>query len=534
MRLSVSLVGLLMAGCLLADDPAAWELYEQGRAAEKAGHMSQAYLLYSQAAALDPKNRSYWLRSQTVRSRAAMEAKPQPNIPQPAELDKELEEFTEAPHFDEPSPQVLADARRPLPPTELAATAGRKSFDLLGDRQELFEKMAKEWGLDCVFDSDFDKKSPIRFRLDDADYRDALHALEAATGSFIVPLSDKLFMVVQDTVQKRTAVEPTVTVLVRVPEAVTQQDFTEIIRDVQQAMAIEKLYWQTSTNTVVMRDRISKVLPAQALFEELARPRAEVAIEMRFLEVSRNDMVTYGINFPSVFSVNALTTAFHNLTSLPTSISGLLSFGAGKTLIGIGITNASMVAQMSQSSGNLLLDSVIRSVSGQKATMHVGERYPIVTAGYGTTATVAAGSYTPPPSFTFEDLGLNLTLTPLVHDSEEVSLDIDAEFKVLTGQSINGLPVISSRAIKEDVRLKFGEWAVVAGLLNNQEGHTIAGLAGLARIPGLGPLTSTHERDRSGDQVLVLLKPILLTLPPGDGGSRMFRTGSDSRPLTVF
>jgi general secretion pathway protein D len=255
---------------------------------------------------------------------------------------------------------------------------------------------------------------------------------------------------------------------------------------------------------------------------------------MQFLEVSRNDMVTYGIDFPQVFSLNALTTAFNNLTSLPTGISGLLSFGAGKTLIGIGISNASLVARMSQSSGNLLLASVVRSVSGQKATLHVGERYPIVTAGYATTATVAAGSYTPPPSFTFEDLGLNLTLTPFVHDSEEVSLDIDAEFKVLTGQSVNGLPVISNRAIKEDVRLKFGEWAVVAGLLNNQEGHTIAGLAGLARIPGLGPLTSTHEHDSSGDQVLVLLRPILLTLPPGDAGSRTFRTGPDQRPPTVF
>jgi general secretion pathway protein D len=322
-------------------------------------------------------------------------------------------------------------------------------------------------------------------------------------------------------------------VLVRVPEAVVQQDFTEIIRDVQQSMAIEKVYWQTSSNTVVMRDRISKVLPAQALFEELARPRAQVAIEMQFLEVSRNDMVTYGINFPQLFSLNTLTTAFNNLTSFPTGISGLLSFGAGKTLIGIGITNASLVAQMSQSSGNLLLDSVIRSVSGQKATLHVGERYPIVTAGYQTTTSIA-GSYTPPPSFTFEDLGLNLTLTPFVHDSEEVSLDIDAEFKVLTGQSVNGLPVISNRAIKEYVRLKFGDWAVVAGLLNNQEGHTIAGLAGLARIPGLGPLTSTHERDRSGDELLVMLRPVLLTLPPGDAGSRTFRTGPDQRPPTVF
>src|ERR1017187_4162775 len=115
-----------MAGCLLADDPAAWDLYEQGRAAEKAGHMSQAYLLYSQAAALDPKNKTYWLRSQAVRSRAAMEAKPQPIIPQPADLDQEMAELTEAPHFDEPPSQVLAEARRPLPPTELAATPGRK------------------------------------------------------------------------------------------------------------------------------------------------------------------------------------------------------------------------------------------------------------------------------------------------------------------------------------------------------------------------------------------------------------------------
>lgn len=530
----MSLVGLLMAGCLLADDPAAWDLYEQGRSAEKAGHMSQAYLLYSQAAALDPKNKTYWLRSQSVRSRAAMEAKPQPGIPQPADLDKEIAELTEEPHFDEPPAQVLAEANRPLPPTELAATPGRKTFDLLGNRQELFEKMAKEWGLDCVFDSDFDKKSPIRFRMDDVDYRDALHGLEAATGSFIVPLSDKLFMVVQDTVQKRTAVEPTVTVMVRVSEAVAQQDFQEILRAVQQSMGIEKIYWQTSTSTVVMRDRISKVLPAQALFEELARPRAQVAVEMQFLEVSRNDMVTYGINFPQVFSLNALTTALNNLASLPTSVSGLLTFGAGKTLIGIGITNASLVAQMSQSSGNLLLDSVIRSMSGQKATFHVGERYPIITAGYQTTTTVAAGSYTPAPSFTFEDLGLSLTLTPLVHDSEEVSLDIDAEFKVLTGQSVNGLPVISNRAIKEDVRLKFGEWAVVAGLLDNQEGRTIAGLAGLARIPGLGPLTSTHEHDSSGDQVLVMLRPMLLTPPAGDAGSRTFRTGPDQRPPTVF
>ena len=166
--------------------------------------------------------------------------------------------------------------------------------------------------------------------------------------------------------------------------------------------------------------------------------------------------------------------------------------------------------------------------------MHVGERYPIITSSYSTGTAVSAGGYTFPPAFNFEDLGFEVTLTPMVHDRDEVSLSLDAQFKVLTGQSVNGLPVISNRAIKEDLRLKFGEYAVVSGLMNRQEGHTIAGLAGLARIPGLGPLTSTHEHDSSTDEVIVLIKPTLLTLPPGDEGSRAYRTGSDLRPLTIF
>ena len=66
----------------------AWDLYEQGREAEKGGHMAQAYLLYSQAAAMEPKNRNYWLRSQAVKSRAALEAKPMPPPPE-AGLDPE-------------------------------------------------------------------------------------------------------------------------------------------------------------------------------------------------------------------------------------------------------------------------------------------------------------------------------------------------------------------------------------------------------------------------------------------------------------
>jgi len=520
----------------MADDPSAATLYKRGRKAEKQGHMAQAYLMYSEAAAKQPNNLLYWQRSQAVRSGAALEAKASPLLMSAAEMESAETDLTQpAAPPEEATLQDLADARRNLPPDKIEVELGATDIDLHGDSKQLWTDVAKTFGLDCIFDADYQPIGPLDFRLNDVDYRTALRGLEAATASFIVPLSGKLFLVAKDTTQKRSELEPRASVSIPLPPSMRQQDFNAIVTAVQQAVGLEKVAFDTQSNTVILRDTVAKVTLARALFNDLSRSPGEVTIDLRYVEVSLNDMLTYGLDLPDTFSLNSLTNWFNNQVTLPTNITGLLRFGGGKTMFGIGIMMPTIVAMMSHGTGDNLLSGELRSSDGQPATMHIGEQYPVMTSGYfGPSSFTGSGAaYTPPPSFQFVDLGLTLKVTPWIHSMEELTLDVDAEFKLLTSTSVNGIPVIANRVMKASMGLKMGEWAVLGGLLDDEQGHTIAGIAGLTRIPYLGPLTNMYTKTKTKSQLLILMRPHLLTAPPGAGGpTRMYRLGSETRPIT--
>ena len=129
---------LLLAVAALAASSEAAKYFKDGKHAEKSGDMAQAYLLYSRAAALAPEKRAYWLKSQAVRSRAALQAKTTPAaLPFDAELDSGLS--------GEPVPDKLVpvsegdfrEGRKPQPPKELKAGSGRHDFDLKGDAKQI-------------------------------------------------------------------------------------------------------------------------------------------------------------------------------------------------------------------------------------------------------------------------------------------------------------------------------------------------------------------------------------------------------------
>jgi general secretion pathway protein D len=123
-----------------------------------------------------------------------------------------------------------------------------------------------------------------------------------------------------------------------------------------------------------------------------------------------------------------------------------------------------------------------------------------------------------------------MKVTPRVNGAGEVTLGLEAEFKALTAQAFNDIPVIANRKLQSEVRLRQGEWAVIAGLMNASQARTISGLAGLSRVPLLGAVLSQNTRDNNDDQVLVVIKPALLSLPPSESATRLVPVGTEQRP----
>jgi Bacterial type II and III secretion system protein/FG-GAP-like repeat len=141
-------------------------------------------------------------------------------------------------------------------------------------------------------------------------------------------------------------------------------------------------------------------------------------------------------------------------------------------------------------------------------------------------------TYAPPPAFSFEDLGLAIKATPHVHGTGEIGLELEAEIKLLTGNSVDGVPAIAQRKLQSQVQLHNGECAIVAGLLSATEARSILGIAGLSTLPGLGPLLRSNTRDNESTEVLILVKPVLVGLPPDQSVTRPLWIGTEARPLT--
>ncbi len=414
------------------------------------------------------------------------------------------------------------------PPPHIKANSSRHDFDIRADETSLFEQVASAYGVRAIWDPQLQAQPGIRFQITQADFRTAMDALTAATHTFVFPISEHVLFFVRDSEAERSELEPNVLLTFPLPNALDQKDLMEAANAVRSLLALRSIGWNSATRMVMRLDRVTRARVARSLLEAVLLPEVEVSIEVEILTLDSDRSYHDGASLPTAFQLLDFghLGAFQTILPALASPTTFIPFGSGATLFGIGLTEATLFATYSSSFTTQLYDATAVVGDGQTANLHIGDKYPIPQTLYSGFQQSTPSIYNPIGQVTLEDLGILLKLTPRVNGDGDISLEVEADLKALGTQTYDTVPAISEREFKGSVRMREGQWAVIAGLDVETRSVTRNGLLGLSHIPGLSQLLSENTRDTQTSKTLLVIKPSITRLPMSESISPQYFLGT--------
>jgi general secretion pathway protein D len=116
------------------------------------------------------------------------------------------------------------------------------------------------------------------------------------------------------------------------------------------------------------------------------------------------------------------------------------------------------------------------------------------------------------PASEYVDLGLKVHAVPRIHPDDDVTLDLQFEISSLSGQNVNGIPILSNRTVEHTVRLREGQTNVISGILQSSDLQSANGWPGLGELPAIGQVTSDRGKQIADTELLIAITPRELRL----------------------
>ncbi len=468
------------AGLLRAKTQAAHAHFEQGRKLQEAGRDRDALLEMQRAVQLDPTNQYALTELEKVRTRIESSGRGPRTISQLKEEGRGAE---------------------PMPPTLSPRSDEPITFDFPNATfMEIYRAMGQAFGFNVVFDPrlrDAQIASPIELR--EVTALEGLEILMQSLGHFYKVLDEQTIMILQNTPTNRQQYEDRIIQTFFLSNAEVQ-DVMTVLRSL---LATRFIAANERLNAIVMLDSVEKVKVAERIIEQADKAKAEVVIDVELLQINTTKLQDLGLSLDA----NALGIRLDiGGEDVPLRMSDVESLNQNNWVLTVPGFLFDFVKNSTDA--QTLAKPQVRITEGQESSFSIGDRVPIPVTSFNT-ANTAGSNVVPITSYQYQNVGIQVDITPRVHHNEEVSLDLDIEVSNVSGQ-IGDQPIIGSRNITTSIRLRDGETNFLAGLIRTEESTTQDGIPGLAEIPVLGRLFSRKRNENRRTDIVLTLTPHII------------------------
>ncbi len=258
----------------------------------------------------------------------------------------------------------------------------------------------------------------------------------------------------------------------------------------------------------------------EALIMEVDLDNAkDLGIEWRgAAEIGNEGAILTGTNFDFQGNVNDLITSLALGNPLVFPGTGLIAGGIGGTVTlpdgtEIPAITAILRAAQSMQNINILSSPHILTLDNQEAEIVVGENVPFITSQSRDSSNLANVINT----VERKDVGITLRITPHIHESEFVNLEIFQESSAVKEESLLAEvtvgPTTTKRSAKTNILVKDANTVVLGGMMQEVLTTLERKVPLLGDIPILGYLFKYKSTSRKKTNLLIFLTPHVIRSP---------------------
>jgi general secretion pathway protein D len=393
--------------------------------------------------------------------------------------------------------------------------------------RDVFLAIARFANVSISFDPAF-RDAPVTIDLRGATLASALDAVADTTRSFFRVTAPRTVLIVPDTPAKRREYEEEVVRTFYLSNA----DLKETMDLLRMVLDARRISPTTATNALTVKDSPERVAAAARVISAIDKARPEVIIDVELMEVDRTKLQDYGLQIASPGSpgLNGSVTIAGRPSTTDTAPTISLQGLKNLTDADILFTNLpGLYYRLLKTDTNtrILANPQLRTSEGLPAQARFGERVPVPVTTF---APIATGGVAQQPitSFNYENIGVNIDITPRTHHDDNVTLVLKVTVQAISGTGFGGLPTFANREISTTIRLKDGETNMFAGLIRDDERRQLDGIPGISDIPVIGRMFAhSHTENDQTDILLTLTPHIVRILDLNEADLRAFRVGRD-------
>ncbi len=254
----------------------------------------------------------------------------------------------------------------------------------------------------------------------------------------------------------------------------------------------------------------------ESIVSELDRPARQVMLEARVVEVSTDDAKKLGVDWDKINQQSVIIVENTPEASapgvLPDNVSYIPAGSKPRLSHQAKAIQAALDLMIREGNARVLANPKIATLNGKAATMLVGQRIPFQVTG----TTFAGGGAAQTTQVQREEVGIKLSITPLINADGYITTVIRPEVSSVTGfrGANNDLPVVSTRQAETTVRLKDGSSVIIGGLLSEEKSSNVTKVPILGDIPLLGLLFQHVSSTTSKKDLVIEVTPRIIAEQP--------------------